>query len=401
MAPLHSSLAIRHAHRVHRTWLIGALCLSGCGLVFDLDPQELRDDGGNGGIDAGTRDAGVVRCTADADCSDGNPCNGIELCSPDGCLPGTMLDCDDGIACTVDSCDPELECQHVADDTACTRAVGGTCSATLGGCQYPICDTTTCVPERECQTAQCSPSGTCIYSSLCTDAQECCGGECIARCRSDNPCLPSVCNPVLGACAPMANDALVCSDGSACTHGDHCAGGSCVPMSETDCDDGNECTRDACDAATGECQPEARLDQPCGSECTAGVCVSSVDRLAVCQRSTSNTTCTNGTCTTDGSCTCTLGFNDCDPAVAGCECDGTCLDTSCVARDLCLIGTANCDTSDPDCECLGSCDLAGNCIPTGGGSCCAGVSCPATNTHCCCNQCVPITQLCPDIVCAC
>ncbi len=39
-------------------------------------------------------------------CTDGNPCNGSETCDPGvGCQPGLEMSCDDGNACTVDSCD--------------------------------------------------------------------------------------------------------------------------------------------------------------------------------------------------------------------------------------------------------------------------------------------------------
>jgi hypothetical protein len=47
-------------------------------------------------------------------CSDGNPCNGIETCDSNvGCVPGTPLACNDGNACTDDSCDPVRGCVFV------------------------------------------------------------------------------------------------------------------------------------------------------------------------------------------------------------------------------------------------------------------------------------------------
>jgi hypothetical protein len=82
-------------------------------------------------------------CTSDAQCTDGNVCNGLETC--DGthtCQPGTALDCDDGNACTTDSCHPSAGCQHAAldcnDGNACT-ADG--CDPASGCTHTPIaCD---------------------------------------------------------------------------------------------------------------------------------------------------------------------------------------------------------------------------------------------------------------------
>jgi hypothetical protein len=48
-------------------------------------------------------------------CSDGNLCNGTEFCDPGtaACQPGPPLNCDDGDACTLDSCDGVAGCEHL------------------------------------------------------------------------------------------------------------------------------------------------------------------------------------------------------------------------------------------------------------------------------------------------
>jgi hypothetical protein len=43
-------------------------------------------------------------CAVDDSCDDGDPCNGVERCGPDGCQRGEVPSCDDGDACTRDSC---------------------------------------------------------------------------------------------------------------------------------------------------------------------------------------------------------------------------------------------------------------------------------------------------------
>lgn len=67
------------------------------------------------GVDFGpfaTTPPACVACVVDADCDDGNPCNGSETCNVGGgtCVPGTPLNCDDGSDCTADSCDPAIGC---------------------------------------------------------------------------------------------------------------------------------------------------------------------------------------------------------------------------------------------------------------------------------------------------
>lgn len=62
-----------------------------------------------------------VRTTDDAICDDGTFCNGAERCTlARGCVEGTPPVCDDGVACTIDRCDPLLDaCLPSPDDTLC------------------------------------------------------------------------------------------------------------------------------------------------------------------------------------------------------------------------------------------------------------------------------------------
>jgi hypothetical protein len=55
------------------------------------------------------------RCTTSAECDDHDVCNGAETCTAGACVAGAALACGDGIACTVDACDPDDGCTHVAD----------------------------------------------------------------------------------------------------------------------------------------------------------------------------------------------------------------------------------------------------------------------------------------------
>jgi Putative metal-binding motif len=56
-------------------------------------------------------------CTTTADCDDGLYCNGLETCGADKLCAAVPPNCDDSIACTVDSCSEEARnCQHKATD---------------------------------------------------------------------------------------------------------------------------------------------------------------------------------------------------------------------------------------------------------------------------------------------
>ncbi len=76
----------------------------------------------------------------DGFCDDGLGCNGAETCDASGgCQDGTPVDCDDGVDCTVDSCDEASgTCDNVPDDGFCDDGLfcngAETCDAVLG-CQ--------------------------------------------------------------------------------------------------------------------------------------------------------------------------------------------------------------------------------------------------------------------------
>jgi len=82
-----------------------------------------------------------------ATCSDGNVCNGKETCKSGKCNSGTSLNCDDGKACTKDTCDKAKGCQHSNDDGAkCDD--GNSCNGAdkcSGGVCKPTGTTKTCV----------------------------------------------------------------------------------------------------------------------------------------------------------------------------------------------------------------------------------------------------------------
>ena len=106
-----------------------------------------------------------------------------------------------------------------------------------------------CNDGLACTTGACAGTGACAYSVA--------GDWCVI----DGACWPD------GAPLPGSDGCLVCSsavqqhgwtaatgacdDGDACTTGDLCLAGVCVSLGQPDCDDGNPCTDDTCEAALG------------------------------------------------------------------------------------------------------------------------------------------------------
>jgi hypothetical protein len=58
-------------------------------------------------------------------CDNGEYCDGTETCDPvEDCQPGTPLDCDDGVGCTVDACNEDTDaCDNVPSNGLCDNGV--------------------------------------------------------------------------------------------------------------------------------------------------------------------------------------------------------------------------------------------------------------------------------------
>jgi hypothetical protein len=130
---------------------------------------------GAGRLDAlAAENAVAPPCPSDAACNDGNPCNGVETCRSGICLAGAPLNCDDTNPCTADACSPMAGCQHTpaANGTACNVGnacmVGDTCQAGIctGGTALncddgDACTTDTCDPAAGCQHTPIADPTTC------------------------------------------------------------------------------------------------------------------------------------------------------------------------------------------------------------------------------------------------
>lgn len=102
-----------------------------------------------------------VNCLTNGNCSDGLFCNGSETCNAAGnCVAGSAPNCDDGIACTADSCNETTDtCDHAPNNALCSD--GQFCNGS------EVCNTSTgCVAG----TAPCPPSECDEVNDVCTSS---------------------------------------------------------------------------------------------------------------------------------------------------------------------------------------------------------------------------------------
>ena len=334
-----------------------------------------KDGSGVSGKCTGTRSCsavGLTPCSASAAAPES--CNGKD----DDCDGQTDEGaCDDGLACTSDSCQGGAGCQHAvlnatpcdADGSVCT--VGDTCDKGKCVAGKPL----DCDDKNACTTDSCDLAKGCTQTvfeglpcdadgSACTQGDVCKGGGCQkgqpVECDDGNPCTEDSCDSKTGQCqAPPDSDGVPCDDGTKCTTQDACQWGTCKGK-PINCDDANPCTDDVCDAKTGCSHDKAsgmacNDDNPCtvGDVCKDGGCV-----VGAAKACASSQPCVIGACSpTDGTCK----FSD----IA----DGTlCSDGSaCTSNDGCKTATCkgnsiSCDDSDPCTD--DGCDPAAGCLST-------------------------------------
>jgi hypothetical protein len=347
-------------------------------------------------------------------CDDGDFCNGQEVCSAGACGAGRSPTCDDGLACTADSCDPITGCASTLQPGFCLLDPGVCVPAGTGPSDVPCL---TCDPTQSTTTYSPRPNGTpCSDGNVCNGGEQCQGGQCMPGtplvCDDGKTCTTDTCDPVSGCQATLqpgfclidgvciaagaghpTNICLVCDpaqstsafsprpNGTSCADNDVCNGaetcqsGACQPGTALVCNDGKTCTTNSCDATTG-CKFEL---QP-GFCLIDGVCIASgtghpTNPCLVCDPVQSTSTysarangtdcsdgdvcngheqCQNGQCVAGTPLVCqdgkTCTTDSCDP-ILGCE--FTLQEGFCIIEDACLAA----GTGHPSNRCL-VCDPA-------------------------------------------
>ena len=236
-------------------------------------------------------------CLDDGDCDDGGFCNGAEYCQGGYCQPSEPVICNDGIDCTIDICDEELDsCAAVPDDDVCDdgrRCTGQElCDPTLGCQTIPWdcddgdrCTTDFCDPDSDrCTHIPADddrdgwPSCACAPAPCdCNDADVTVNPAMVEQCRDrrDNDCDGLVdcddradCSSDPRCVDPICHSHEECSDGLFCNGRELCDdSGRCVPGTPVECGDDIACTLDICVEDSG-CQssPDDGLCDP-GERC--------------------------------------------------------------------------------------------------------------------------------------
>ena len=187
----------------------------------------------------------------------------------------TDADCDDGVPCTQDTCDPVDGCVNERTDPAC--CIRDVDCDDCNTCTVDRCAFTSGAFEGTCQNTLRSPGDVCGDDTFCNGTETCNElGECLApllRPCDDNPariCDEALTSGVEEFCVdPCGSGGIpVTQDGSDCNGTEVCRLIECVGGTNAGapCSDDSPCTDGYCGGVT------AHVDPPCGTggNCTEG-----------------------------------------------------------------------------------------------------------------------------------
>ena len=339
---------------------VAGLCEAGTCLIGSDIPC---DDGIDCTADSCTANGECEHLSLHEICQDETFCNGQEVCEPNqGCIEGELPELDDGLACTVDSCDEENDqVLHVPDHDAC------------------------------------QDNDLCNGTEICTTESGCSPDEPL-DCDDGNPCTDDSCAADSG-CVHTAGTGECEDDGNQCTT-DVCADSVCTHPAladKTPCNDKDPCSlTESCQ--TGICTPDAYAPQ-CTGTCGDGKCIYLEDKgncpvdCGSCGDGTCGTQEWNNAlklCPTDCLPLCGNGLCDAGESTASCLVDcTTCGDDSCglnETTDNCPVdcsaecGNGLCNPEESVLSCASDCPtLCGNSICEPGEN---GAGCPDDCTVC-------------------
>ena len=244
---------------------IGGQCLSaqnGCD-----DGIACTADSCDEGLGGCVHDGGACECGPGVSCDDKNPCNGVETCDlatytcAAGAAPPENVPCDDGLACTEDDRCRSQECKGVALN----------CADGLP-CSVDSCDEAFggCVSDKG--ACACTGDVDCPDANLCdgkafcdTGANACAPGTPVTCEAPTNECKRTSCVPATGGCAVFDKDnGTSCDDGSVCTTTDTCQAGVCTGFAPVTCTPSNSCHETAgCDPTLGCLESPKPDGTPC------------------------------------------------------------------------------------------------------------------------------------------
>jgi len=300
-------------------------------------------------------------CRTDPDntpCPDADKCNGTEVCRSGACVAGTPLDCNDNNACTTDSCNSSSGCVHNPANEGQSCSDGNVCNGQevclSGQCRAPAplncndnnpCTADSCDPINGCGHVNEADGVWCSDGDACNGMETCHGGVCqpgaALNCDDGNPCTQDTCDPGYGCVHVNMSNGYPCNDGNVCNGADTCLAGVCTPSNiAPSCDDGNTCTTDSCDPVQG-CVHTNLAD---GSDCSGGPCGTASCKNGLCVPFGS-VNCDDGNPCTDDYCSAASGCVN-QPLPDGYAC-GECLACQ---QGACTFKVPNCSTGGCSCS---------------------------------------------------
>jgi len=234
--------------------------------------------------------SGCIHVDNEAPCNDGDLCTTNDRCQGGTCVGGLFLDCEDGNACTTDTCDPAWGCVHEDNEAPCEDGlfctVDDSCSQgqCLGGPVMACDDGDACTDDTCDETLGCVhaiPNETCDGLDNDCDGETdeelgvttCGEGECtvvVKNCIDGVPqeCVPG--EPGEETCDGLDNDCDGQSDEAIGVT--TCGKGECLVTIQT-CVDGmvQECIpgepgEELCDGLDNDCDGET--DEETSEDCT-------------------------------------------------------------------------------------------------------------------------------------
>ena len=105
----------------------------------------------------------------------------------------------------------------------------------------PVAAAKTCDDGNACTTDSCDKAtGKCVFDGKAQQGKSCSDGD---ACTSNDVCSKGLCS----------GKPLACNDNDGCTT-DSCSNGKCQHSASKNCNDNNQCTTDTCDKKTGKCK---------------------------------------------------------------------------------------------------------------------------------------------------
>jgi hypothetical protein len=373
--------------------------------------------GTGGGSQAGTSSKGgsssTTLCGGPEDCNDNDVCS-TDVCtiegacaatpkcqSPSLCCEGDCAeccddaDCDDGVGCTTNTCFAG-QCMFLPDDSACGPEEF--CSITQS-CQPKIAcgpnlPDVTCMDASACTTDMCV-EGFC-KNEFCEQGTLCCQAGCAPQCCDDSQCDNPEDPCVVGSCVDgMCKTVPLCAAGEQCCPSPDRTSAQCGSCcSAGDCNDGVDCTDDACTGARLSC-----TNNPNNTKCNSSTEICNPEQGCVPRVDCNDAgDCTEGPC---GRCAQGVCKYDCPNNQPCCamtgQCAACCGDASCddgVACTMDRCGSGGC-THTPDAS---LCPVGYQCAPDLGGCIqCAGDTDCDDGEPCTTDSCNPQTHTCTHV----